>query len=63
VFSVKLEPKLLQNFKNRRHSWTGHTIRHDELAVNIFEGAIFGKKGRGKTWTAVLKASRQKHRS
>ena len=49
--------------RNRRHSWTGYTIRHDELAVNILEGAIFGKKDRGKTWTAVIKASRQKHGS
>jgi len=29
----------------------------------MLEGAIFGKKGSGKTWTAKLKASRQKHSS
>ena len=35
--------------KNRRHTWIGHTVRHNEFAVNILEGAIFGeKKGRGK---------------
>ena len=49
--------------KNRRHSWIGHTVRHNEFVVNILEGAIFGKKGRGKTSTTILKASRQKHSS
>jgi len=34
--------------KNRRHSWIGHKIRHDDFAVNILEGAIFGKKAVGK---------------
>jgi len=48
-------------FKNRSHSWIGHTIRYNEFAVNILEGATFGEKGRGKTWTVVFKASRQKH--
>jgi len=40
-----------------------HTIKHNEFAVNILERAIFGKKCRGKTWTAILKASRQKQSS
>ena len=30
-----------KNLKNRRHSWIGHTVRHNEFAVNILEGAIF----------------------
>jgi len=34
----------LNFLKNRRHSWRGHTIRHKEFAVNIFEGAISGNK-------------------
>jgi len=58
--------KLFSKFlKNRRHSWIGHTIGHNEFAVNIHEGAIFvgEKKGRWKTWTTILKASRQKHSS
>jgi len=31
--------------------------------VNILEGEISGEKGSGKTWTAVIKASGQKHSS
>jgi hypothetical protein len=54
---------LLKVLKNRRHSWTGHTIRHNELIINLLEGAISAKKGRGKTSTTTLKASRQKHSS
>jgi hypothetical protein len=34
----------LKILKNRRHSWRGHTIRHNEFVVNTLEGAIFGKK-------------------
>ena len=61
---AKEERLLLKISKNRRHSWIGHTIRHNEFVVNILEGAIFGeKKGRGKTSTTVLRASRQKHSS
>jgi len=51
-----------KKLKNRRHSWIGHTTRHKEFVVNILEGAIFAKS-RGKTWTTILKASRQKHSS
>jgi hypothetical protein len=40
-----------------------HTIRRNEFVVNILEGAIPGKKVRGTTSTAILKASRQKQRS
>jgi hypothetical protein len=32
----------------RRHSWIGHTIRHNESVVNILEGAISGKKAMGR---------------
>ena len=60
---AKEESLLLKIFKNRRHLWIGHTIRHNEFVVNILGGAIPGKKGRGKTQTTVLEASRQKHRS
>jgi len=41
---AKVERILLQILQNRRHSWIGHTVRHIEFVVNIFEGAIFGKK-------------------
>ena len=52
---TKEERLLLQFLKNGRHSWIGHTVRHNEFVVNILEGAIFGKKKcRGETWTAVL---------
>ena len=60
---AKVERLFLNILKNRRHSWIGHTVGHNEFAVNILEGAIFGKKCRGKTWTAVLKASGQKYSS
>jgi hypothetical protein len=34
--------------KDRRHSWIGHTIRHNKFVVNILEGAISGKKAVGR---------------
>jgi len=40
---AKEERLLLKILINRRHSWMGHTIRHNEFVVNILEGAIFGK--------------------
>jgi hypothetical protein len=54
---------LLKILKNRCHSWTGHTIRHNEFVVNILEGAMSRKKGHGKTSNTILKASHQKYRS
>ena len=45
---AKEERLRLKIFKNRRHSWTGHTIRHNEFVVNILEGAIIGKKAVGR---------------
>jgi hypothetical protein len=54
---------LLKILKNRRHSWIGHTVRHNQFVVNILEGAILGKKDRGKNSTTILKASRQNDRS
>jgi hypothetical protein len=35
---------LLKILNNRRYSWRGHIIRHNEFAVNILEGAISRKK-------------------
>jgi hypothetical protein len=60
---AKEERLLLNIIQNRRHSWIGHTVRYNEFVVNSLEGAIFGKRGSGKTWTAVLKASDQKQSS
>ena len=60
---VKEERLLLKILKNKRHSWIGHTIRHNEFVVNILEGAKNGKKGNGTTSTTILKASLQKHSS
>ena len=45
VFQRAKEERLfLKILKNRRHSWTGHTIRHNEFVVNTLEGAIYGKR-------------------
>jgi hypothetical protein len=45
---AKEEKLLLKVLKNRRHSWKGHTIRHNEFVVNILEGAISEKKAVGR---------------
>jgi hypothetical protein len=60
---AKEERLLLKILKNRCHSWIGHTIRHNEFVVNILEKGKYPEKGRGKTSSTILKASRQKHRS
>jgi len=41
---AKGERLLSKILKNRHHPLIGHTIRHNEFAVNILEGAISGKK-------------------
>jgi len=41
---AKEERLLLKILKNRRHSWIGHIIRHNEFVINILEGAMSGKK-------------------
>ena len=41
--------------KNRRHSWIGHTIRHNASVGNILEGAISGKKAVGRPRLQYLK--------
>jgi len=45
---AKEERLLLKILKNRRHSWIEHSISHNEFAVNILEGTIFGKKAVGR---------------
>jgi hypothetical protein len=45
---AKEERLLLKILQIRRHSWIGHIIRHNEFLVNIFEGAIYGKKALGR---------------
>jgi len=56
VFQMAKEGSLLLKIlKNRRHSWTGHTIRHNEFVVNIIEGAISGKKSVGRPLLRYLK--------
>jgi len=52
---AKEERLLLKILKTRRHSWIGHKIRHNEFAVNILEGAIFGKKAVGRPGLQYLK--------
>jgi hypothetical protein len=42
--------------KNRRHSWIGHTVRHNEFVVDIPEEAISGgKKAVGRPRLQYLK--------
>ena len=57
VFQKVKEERLLLKIKkkNRRHSWIGHTIRHNEFVVNILEGAISGKKAVGRPRLQYLK--------
>ena len=52
---VKEERLILKILKNRRHSWIGHTIRHNEFVVNILEGAISGKNAVGRPRLQYLK--------
>ena len=50
------EEDYFQKFKqNRRPPWIGHTVRQNEFAVNILEGAIFGKKAVGRPGLQYLK--------
>jgi hypothetical protein len=45
VFQRAKEKRLLSKIlKSRCHLWIGHTVRHNEFVVNMFEGAISGKK-------------------
>jgi len=44
---AKEERLVLKVLKNRPHSWKEQTIRHNELVVNILEGAICGKEAVG----------------
>ena len=37
------------------HSWIRHTIRHNEIVVNILEGAISGKKAMGRPRLRYIK--------
>ena len=41
--------------KNRRHSWIGHTVRHNEFVENILEEAISGIKAVGRPRLQYLK--------
>jgi hypothetical protein len=56
MFQRAKEERLhLKIIKNRRHSWIGHIIRHNEFAVNILVGAISGKKAVGRPRLQYLK--------
>ena len=52
---AKEERLLLKILKNRRHSWRGHAVGHNEFVVNILEGAISGKKAVGRPGLQYLK--------
>jgi hypothetical protein len=43
-FKGRKKKILFLKIKKRRHSWTGHIIRHNEFVVNILEGAISRKR-------------------
>ena len=49
------EPNMRCLFNIRRHSWIGHTIRHNKFVVNILEGAISRKKAVGRPRLQYLK--------
>jgi len=56
VFQRAIEEGLfLKILKERHHSWIGHTIRHNEVVVNILEGAISGKRAVGRPRLQYLK--------
>jgi hypothetical protein len=57
VFQRAKEERLLFTIlKNRRHSWIGHTIGHNEFVVNILERAMpGGKKAVGRLRLKYLK--------
>jgi len=52
---VKEERLHLKILNNRRHSWIGHIIGHNECVVNILEGAISGNKAMGRLRLQYLK--------
>jgi len=52
---VKVESLHLEILKNRRHSWIGHTVGHNEFVVNILETAISGKRAVGRPRLQYLK--------
>ena len=52
---MKEERLLLKIIQNRRHSWIGHTVRHNEFVANVLEGAIAGKKAVGRPRLRYLK--------
>jgi hypothetical protein len=52
---VKEEKLLLKIQKNRRHSRIWQITRQNELAVNILEGSISGKKAVGRPRLQYLK--------
>ena len=45
---AKEERLFLKILKFRSHAWRGHTFKHNEFVVNIFDGAISGKKAVGR---------------
>jgi hypothetical protein len=52
---TKEERLLLKILKSRRHSRTGHTVRHNEFVVNILERATSRKKAVGRPRLQYLK--------
>lgn len=56
VFQRAEEERCLMNIlKDRRHSWIGHIIRHNEFTLSILEGIVTGQRGRGRPRLQYLK--------
>lgn len=51
---VKEERRLMKEMGKRKIKFIGHVIRHNTFFVNILEGKVLGKKGRGRPRTKYL---------
>ena len=43
-----LRRQILNSIWQRKHRWSGHVLRHDELLHEIIEGRMKGKPTRGR---------------
>jgi hypothetical protein len=52
---IRMEHVFHPDLINRCYSWIGHTVRHNELVVNVLEGALSGRKAVGRPGLQYLK--------
>ena len=45
---VQEERRLLREMEKRKTKFIGHVLRHNTFIINILEGKVLGKKGRGR---------------